>query len=220
MSKFAVALKVKKRKWIRDLDRGDEVDGAGAGGRDRRADPDAREREAERLDVDGGAEVDAEAVVLARRRAVAVGDLLVVRRERAVVLRQPGGDVEVAAEAEAAAADRDPAVQVDAEVAVRVDPAERVQRREAEEVGVAAEAEEPLALADRLVDVRVRARCPVRRPVGRRRRSRRTDVLSLITSSRLTVPSMWSLNELAPIVIAVRDVVSAASCSAGSGRCP
>ena len=77
-------------------------------------------------------------------------------------LVQPGGDVEVAAEAEAASADRDPAVQVDAEVAARVDPAERVQRREAEEVGLAAEAEEPLALVDRLVDVRVRARRPVR----------------------------------------------------------
>ena len=55
------------------LDRGDEVDGTGSERGQPCADPDAREREAERLDVDGGAEGDAEAVLVALGVPLALG---------------------------------------------------------------------------------------------------------------------------------------------------
>ncbi len=130
-----------------DLDGGDKVDRARAGGREPRTDADACEREPEGVDIDARAERDAERVVDPAGADAAA----VLRGTAARQLVQPGVDVEVAAEAEPAAADRNSAVQVDAEVRLRVDPAGRVQGRKPEEVGVAGEEEEPLAVADDLV---------------------------------------------------------------------
>ena len=137
------------------LDRGNEVDGAGAERGQPRADPDARERESECPDVDGCAEGDAKAVLMALCAPLADGGIGSVT---AVDLGQPGVDVEVATDPEAAAADRDAAAQVDTKVALAVNPAEGVQGREAEEVRRSGEAEEPFARADRLADVGVGAR--------------------------------------------------------------